>query len=110
MERKNHFPLAASQQIFEQTGRELTSAIRGNLKLKRDTKMQPSPDSPLTLPKQEEGSTGSFEGAGDEGRLVPDFKEDSSERSSFTGKKFKSLLYAPNCIYNGLDLRVIGLS
>ena len=72
--------------------------------------MQPSPDSPLTLPKQEEGSIGSFDSAVEEGRLIADLKEDNSEKSSFTGKNFKSLLYAPNCIYNSHDLKVIGLS
>ena len=69
--------------------------------------MQPSPDSPLTLPKQEEGS---FDGAVEEGRFINDVKEDGTEKSSFTGKKFNSLLYAPNCIYNSHDLKVIGLS
>ena len=110
MERKNHFSQPASQQIFEQTGRELITTIRGNLKLKRDIKMQPSPESPLTLPKQEEGSTGSFDGAVEEGRLIADLKEDSLEKNSFTGKNLQSLLYDPNCIYNSHDLKVIGLS
>ena len=48
--------------------------------------MQPSPDSPLTLPKQEEGSAGSFDGAVEEGRFINDVKEDGTEKSSFSGK------------------------
>ena len=93
MERKNHIPLPTSQQILEQTGRDFVSTIRGNFKVKKNAKMQPSPDSPLTLPKQEEGSTSSFDGAVEEGRFIDDVKPDGAGKLTYSGKEFKSLLY-----------------
>ena len=72
--------------------------------------MQPSPESPLTLPKQEESSAGSLEGSVEEGRFMSDSKQDGAEKSSFSGKEFNSMLYTLNCIYKCHDLKVIGLS
>lgn len=71
--------------------------------------MQSSPDSPLTLPKQEEGSTSSFDGAVEEGRFIDDVKPDGAGKLTYSGKEIKSLLYSPNCIYNYYDLKVIDL-
>ena len=110
MERKNHFTLPTSQALLEPTDREYISAIRDSYKLKTHSKMQPSPNSPLTLPKQEEGLSGPYDGVVDEGRLIGDIKSDITEKSSFSGEKFNFWLYAANCIYNCHDLKVIDLS
>ncbi len=88
MERKNHFPLTNAQPIPEHSSRELVSTIRGKTELKVQPKMQPSPNSPLTLPKQEENSSGSYDGHSEEGRFIDDMKSDGNEKGSFTGKKF----------------------
>ena len=72
--------------------------------------MQPSPNSPLTLPKQEDGSNSSFDGQSEEGRFIGDIKQDGSDKGSFSGKKFNFWLYAANCIYKLNDLKVIDSS
>eukprot|EP00794_Sanderia_malayensis_P007252 gene7252-8060_t len=84
MERKNHFPLTNTQPIVEHSSSEHVSTLRGKIDLKRLPKMHPSPNSPLTLPKQEESSASSFDGQSEEGRFIDDMKSDGNEKGSFT--------------------------